>query len=127
MPIAVTVDHINIHRVDDPATFLSLELDALSESSSRSGSIVVMAGGRRRSVFTDGHDTNLTVKCEQVSRADTDVVRAWADAGAFLFFRDPRGRIVWGHIMSPTIAEVDVVDMTDIDFTITEVTYSEAV
>jgi hypothetical protein len=127
MSVEVSVDFLYIHRVDAPATFLDIDVDAISEVSNRDGRIEVMAGGRRRAVFTEGHDTQLEVSCQQVSRADTDTFRTWAEEGAFLFFRDPRGRIVWGHIMSPTITETSAVDQTDITFSIRQITYTEAV
>ena len=127
MAIEVTIDYLYIHRADTPATFLNLELDALTEVSNRDGRIEVLAGGRRRSVFTEGYDKAIEITCEQVSRADVDVFRAWAEEGAFLYFREPRGRIVWGHIMSPSFEEISVVDKVDVRFSIREVTYSEAV
>jgi hypothetical protein len=125
MGVQVTVDYLYIHRVDWHPTFLKLDLDSLSEVSNRDGRIEVLANGRRRSVFTEGYDTLLEVACQQVSRSNTDTLRAWSQEGAFLFFREPRGRIVWGHIMSPTITETPVVDQTDITFTVRQVTYSE--
>lgn len=127
MSIEVTVDYLYIHRVDDPATFIDVELDGLNEYTNREGRIEVLAGGRRRSIFTPGHDTMLEIKCEQVSRAHTDAIRAFAAEGAFLFFREPRGRIVWGHLMNPTIEETPIVDQTTITFSVQQVTYSEAV
>lgn len=127
MSIKVTIDYLYIHRVDNPATFIDVELDGLNEYTNRAGRIEVLAGGRRRSIFTPGHDTMLEIKCEQVTRAHTDIIRALASEGAFLFFREPRGRIVWGHIMNPAIEETAIVDQTTITFSVQQVTYSEAV
>jgi hypothetical protein len=127
MSVQVSVDFLYIHRVDSPSTFLDIDLDALTEVSNRDGRIEVMANGRRRAVFTEGYDTLLEISCQQVSRSDTDTLRAWSQEGAFLFFREPRGRIIWGHIMNPSIAETPVVDQTDITFTVRQVTYTEEV
>jgi len=123
----VNLDYLYLHNAADDSTFLTFDLDALAETTSRNGAIRQLASGRRRAVFLEGVTTTWAVSLMQVSRAGVDALREWANDGTLLMARDPRGRLEWGHVRAPSFTEIPLTNIADVTFTFEAITFTEEV
>lgn len=108
-----------------PATSVQVMVTARPYTPSQSGGVVRYANGRYRAITVAGTSRALDVTANLVSQTVQATLESWI--GQTVLYRDPQGMKMYGVFyqlketprMWPAVA--------DIQFTLTEVTYSEAV
>lgn len=126
---SVNLDYLYLHDANDEPTFLALDLDSLTATPTKQGSIRRLASGRRRAVLREGSDDPLEVGVEQVSRADRETLASWVREGRLILLRDPRGRALWGHAFALNVEEMPLApdEAANLTFTFETITHSEEV
>lgn len=123
----VVLDYLYLHLAEDPATFLAVDLDGEDVETSKDGGVRTLASGRRRAVRRDGADRSFGVAMDLVPREVVTRLEEWVEAGHLLLYREPRGRVAWGHVFSLKVRERPAVDAADVSFDFEAITYSEEV
>lgn len=123
---AVALAAIFVNSTTDPSDFRAFDsVSSLQPSDDLSGSIRVMANGRRRLVMQDGAAKTYSVGL-RVTGADI----AWlvAHAGQLLCFRDDQGEKFFGTYLSvPRDRDPGFPDRIDFTLKMESLTHSQAV
>lgn len=100
-------------------------MSSLSVASQAPGAVRRMANGRLRSVSRAGQARTVDATFDACTRAEI----AWLDAhvGRIVLIRDDRGRKLFGIYYEVPVDEHQYDDQGDVNLTLTEVTFSEAV
>ena len=93
----VDLTTIYLHTATDMSTFVTLDVDRMSEATGGYGDVIRLAGGRLVSVTQTGSRSRFTLRADLPTRSDVDLVRTWS-AGTTLVYRDPFGRVVYGVV-----------------------------
>ena len=124
---AVTLTDAWFNLAADLTQSITLELTGESDSSRRPVATRRYAGGRVRSITRPGTKAELSLDFQLASRADYEQLIDWL--GQPVLYRDPRGRRLWGVFSEVAGRErpgVDV-DIIDVNLTLIEISYDEAV
>jgi hypothetical protein len=123
----VTLDTVTLSLASSPATMLFLDVPALEDTDSLIGEVRAYANGRTRSITKPGSTRTIPLAPDWVSAADIVTLKSWR--GQTVLLRDPFGRKVWGVFYGVQVAERVIVGTgaSTVSFTITEITYTEAV
>lgn len=122
------LDELIIQLVDDDAVELRLIMDAASPTPSVDGEVHTFGGGRQVAHFGPGDAETVVYVCEQVARADVELLRSWLRATELLLFRDPRGGKTYGVLFElPYVWTSPSEEIADVTLTVTAVTVDESV
>lgn len=125
---SVNLDFLYLHRADDESIFLALDLAEEVATPQKQGEVRRLASGRRRAVLRPGSDHPVDISLDLVSRADRETLVDWIETGTLLILREPRGRVLWGHIFEAPVEESALTeDALSISFTFQPITHSEEV
>lgn len=112
--------------VSDLAATVAVRANATDQGDEATAEVRAYSAGRRRIVRTPGRNVVVQVTAPVVTRATWLALRDLV--GELVLFRDVRGRRVYGLMGGLAAGEALGVDrLESVSFTVTEVTYSEAV
>lgn len=123
---SIILDHLWIHRADDPADHLTLTLDAATPTAAVDGEFETFGGGRVRLRRGPGTRRTVEYRCEQVPRAAIEQLQDWV--GQVLLWRDPRGGRMYGaYLEQPTVWLPGGLEVGDVTLTVTRIDRVEEV
>jgi hypothetical protein len=122
---SVALDTVHLALASDLAMQLLLDVPGIEDDDQGFGEVRTYAGGRRRSVSRTGNARTISLAPDWMARAEVAQLRTWL--GRVVLYRDPTGRKVYGVFHALSSSPYIVNDMERVSFTLTEVTYSEAV
>lgn len=122
---SVTLDSAFLAPASDLSDVLTFGTNGRSDKPSTPGEFRSYANGRRRLITTAGRDRQLDVTAVFLTLADAE--RLLAMSGQVVLFRDAWGRRVFGAFLGASVRDYTDRLHQDVTFTLTEVTYSEAV
>ena len=122
---AVTLTSVWIANSLNLSTSVQLYTTTLVETPQVAGSVRAYANGRQRVVAGASKPRTVAITPTLVSAADAATLASWV--GQLVLLRDPFGLKVWGSYFSIARTQQVAPNVSDLTFTLTEVTHSEAV
>lgn len=122
---SVTLDRVHLSLADDLTSSVAAFSSGRSEVLSVPGSVRRMANGRLRVVSRAGSSSEIGATLRNLSPTQVALLRSWV--GRTVLFRDVWGRKVWGAFFSVNVTDYKDRLAQDVELSISEVTYSEAV
>ena len=124
----VTLSGVWVSLASDLTQTVTMGLSGESDMTSRPVDVRRYAGGRVRSVTRPGVTKKLNLSFELATRTDMLQLEDWV--GLTVLYRDPRGRRLWGVFGAVDETEIPGVvdgDTVNVDLTLSEITFDEAV
>lgn len=115
-----------LHLAASLSTYVTFDVQTVSESANRPVEVKRYAAGRLRSVVQPGVGRSIEIAGMHAARATVDTLRTWV--GETVMWRDPMGRKVVGVFANIEVEEVvGVHTRPNISLTLQETTWDEAV
>lgn len=125
---SVTIEDAWFNLASDLTQSITMVLTGESDMTSRPVDVRRYANGRTRAFTRSGVKKQLNLAFELADRADMLQLEDWI--GQTVLYRDPRGRRLWGVYGAVDEAEIPGVaddGTVNVNLTLTEVTFDEAV
>lgn len=116
-----------ISLASDLTQSVTMELTGENDQTRRPVETRRYAGGRVRAISRPGVKKQLGLNFEMANRSEFHTLEDWI--GKTVLYRDPLGRRLWGVYGEVSGAEIPgaATDALNVNLTLSEVTYSEAV
>lgn len=121
--VALALDRTYINLVSTGAYVAAYTGRGRSRSYKVDGSVQPFAGGRYRSIATEGTAGSQTFLLRDVTDAQIDTLKSWMSQ--LVLVRDNRGRKMYGTFYEVTYADRMMTGLYDVQLVVNETTYSE--
>lgn len=121
--VAVTLDRTYVNLVSTGALVSAYTGRGQTRQYSQNGNVEQFAGGRFRSIATEGVRGQQTFTLRDVTESQLATLQAWI--GQTVLVRDTRGRRMFGTYYTVTYSDRMSTTYYDVSITLNEVTYNE--
>jgi len=122
---SVALDTVYLALVSNLTAPLLLDVPGIDDDDEGFGEVRSYANGRQRSISGAGGRRTIDLEPDWLTRAEVALLRSWKKQ--MVLYRDPTGRKIYGVFHRVRSSPYILNQMERVSFTLTEVTFSEAV